>query len=234
MDVRIIALTNRDLVTEVKEGRFREDLYYRLNVIPLRLPPLRERTADLELLALHFAERYARDNDRTTPKLSPSFQAALTRHPWPGNIRELENAIQRCVVLNPDNLLTEKDLHWLLDPSQLEGLPEDPVEVVAPDRSPEPSCASPEPAGNSARIQIADPRVPLQEVPLGTLVALPLGLSLPELERFWLLSTLSALEGNRTHCSQKLDIALRTVRNKINEYRTDGFEIPTSGHGRDE
>ena len=234
VDVRIIALTNRDLVTEVKEGRFREDLYYRLNVIPLRLPPLRERTADLELLALHFAERYARDNDRTTPKLSPSFQAALTRHPWPGNIRELENAIQRCVVLNPDNLLTEKDLHWLLDPSQLEGLPEDPVEVAAPDRSPEPSCASPEPAGNSARIQIADPRVPLQEVPLGTLVALPLGLSLPELERFWLLSTLSALEGNRTHCSQKLDIALRTVRNKINEYRTDGFEIPTSGHGRDE
>ena len=234
VDGRIIALTNRDLVTEVKEGRFREDLYYRLNVIPLRLPPLRERTADLELLALHFAERYARDNDRTTPKLSPSFQAALTRHPWPGNIRELENAIQRCVVLNPDNLLTEKDLHWLLDPSQLEGLPEDPVEVAAPDRSPEPSCASPEPAGNSARIQIADPRVPLQEVPLGTLVALPLGLSLPELERFWLLSTLSALEGNRTHCSQKLDIALRTVRNKINEYRTDGFEIPTSGHGRDE
>jgi two-component system response regulator FlrC len=234
VDVRIIALTNRDLVTEVKEGRFREDLYYRLNVIPLRLPPLRERTADLELLALHFAERYARDNDRTTPRLSPSFQAALTRHPWPGNIRELENAIQRCVVLNPDNLLTEKDLHWLLDPSQLEGLPEDPVEVAAPERSPEPSSPSPEPAGNSARIQIADPRVPLQEVPLGTLVALPLGLSLPELERFWLLSTLSALEGNRTHCSQKLDIALRTVRNKINEYRTDGFEIPTSGHGRDE
>jgi len=76
--------------------------------------------------------------------------------------------------------------------------------------------------------------VPLQEVPLGTLVALPLGLSLPELERFWLLSTLAALEGNRTHCSQKLDIALRTVRNKINEYRADGFEIPSSGHGKED
>jgi len=232
VDVRIIALTNRDLATEVKEGRFREDLYYRLNVIPLRLPPLRERIADLNLLALHFAERYSRDNDRTTPKLAPSFQAALTRHPWPGNIRELENAIQRCVVLNPDNLLTSKDLTWLLEPEQLDGLPDDPVEPE-PQPRPEPApVAAEQPQG--ARIQVADPKRPLREVPLGTLVALPLGLSLPELERFWLLSTLSALEGNRTHCSQKLDIALRTVRNKINEYRAEGFEIPGSGHGRED
>jgi two-component system response regulator FlrC len=234
VDVRIIALTNRDLVTEVKEGRFREDLYYRLNVIPLRLPPLRERTADLDLLALHFAERYARDNDRPTPRLSPSFQAALTRHPWPGNIRELENAIQRCVVLNPENLLTEKDLHWLLDPAQLEGLPEDPPELAqGPRTAPDPEPVPPASA-SGAQIHVADPRLPLLEVPLGTLVALPLGLSLPELERFWLLSTLAALEGNRTHCSQKLDIALRTVRNKINEYRAEGFEIPSSGKGKDD
>ena len=234
VDVRIIALTNRDLVTEVKEGRFREDLYYRLNVIPLRLPPLRERTADLDLLALHFAERYARDNDRATPRLSPSFQAALTRHPWPGNIRELENAIQRCVVLNPGDLLTEKDLRWLLDPAQLEGLPEDPPELAESARPlPDPGPPPPEPLTSDGRVHVADPRIPLQQVPLGTLVALPLGLSLPELERFWLLSTLAALEGNRTHCSQKLDIALRTVRNKINEYRADGFEIPGSGKDKD-
>jgi len=241
VDVRIIALTNRELVTEVKEGRFREDLYYRLNVIPLRLPPLRERIADLELLALHFAERYARDNDRATPKLAPSFQAALTRHPWPGNIRELENAIQRCVVLNPDNQLTEKDLRWLLDPSQLEGLPEDPLEpaprpapVPVPAQGPAPQPAPPEAVPPVPGIRVADPRTPLQSVPLGTLVALPLGLSLPELERFWLLSTLSAMEGNRTHCSQQLNIALRTVRNKINEYRAEGYDIPSSGHGRDD
>ncbi len=244
VDVRIIALTNRDLATELKEGRFREDLYYRLNVIPLRLPPLRERTADLELLALHFAERYARDNDRPTPRLAPSFLTALTRHPWPGNIRELENAIQRCVVLNPSHLLTSEDLRWLLDPNQMEGLPADPPQPDPPQPDPpraEPPRpvppALPPPAAEldpGVRIQAADPRKPLQDVPLGTLVALPLGLSLPELERFWLLSTLAALEGNRTHCSQKLDIALRTVRNKINEYRAAGFEIPSSGHGRDD
>lgn len=233
VDVRVIALTNRDLVTEVKEGRFREDLYYRLNVIPLRLPPLRERPGDLALLAAHFAERYARENERSTPKLSPSFLAALGRHPWPGNIRELENAIQRCVVLNPGGTLTERDLRWLLDPSQLEGLPDDPPE------SPVPTPVAPEvvslavPAPVPSGVVVADPEKPLRGVPLGTPVALPLGLSLPELERFWLLSTLAALEGNRTHCAQQLDIALRTVRNKINEYRAQGFEIPASGHFRD-
>jgi len=229
VDVRVIALTNRDLAQEVKEGRFREDLYYRLNVIPLRLPPLRERLGDLTLLAAHFAERYARENDRPTPKLSPSFQAALARHPWPGNIRELENAIQRCVVLTGNSTLTEKDLHWLLSPDQLEDLPADPAE-------PEPVAQSAfvEPPQNLPEgVRLADPQAPLRDAPLGTLVALPLGLSLPELERFWLLSTLAALEGNRTHCASQLDIALRTVRNKINEYRADGFDIPPSGHSRD-
>ncbi len=230
VDVRLIALTNRDLAAEVKEGRFREDLFYRLNVIPLRLPPLRERTGDLGLLAAHFAERYARENDRPTPKLSPSFLAALERHPWPGNIRELENAIQRCVVLNPSPVLTEKDLHWLLDPEQLENLPEDPAEPPEP---PSPALPEPQPLLRGD-VVVADPRQPLKDARLGTLVALPLGLSLPELERFWLLSTLAAQNGNRTHCAQQLDIALRTVRNKINEYKVQGFEIPSSGHGREE
>ncbi len=230
VDVRLIALTNRDLAAEVKEGRFREDLFYRLNVIPLRLPPLRERTGDLGLLAAHFAERYARENDRPTPKLSPSSLAALERHPWPGNIRELENAIQRCVVLNPSPILTEKDLHWLLDPEQLENLPEDPAEPPEP---PSPALPEPQPLLRGD-VVVADPRQPLKDARLGTLVALPLGLSLPELERFWLLSTLAAQNGNRTHCAQQLDIALRTVRNKINEYKVQGFEIPSSGHGREE
>jgi two-component system, response regulator FlrC len=230
VDVRVIALTNRDLASEVKEGRFREDLYYRLNVIPLRMPPLRERTSDLPLLAAHFAERYARENDRATPRLSPSFLVALTRHTWPGNIRELENAIQRCVVLNHGSTITEKDLHWLLDAEQLLDLPADPPEpVLEPSPVEVASPAALLPAG----VEVADPQKPLKGTPMGTLVAIPLGLSLPELERFWLLSTLAALDGNRTHCSQQLDIALRTVRNKINEYRGQGFEIPSSGYGRD-
>jgi two-component system response regulator FlrC len=114
IDVRIIALTNRDLSQEVKEGRFREGLYYRLNVIPLRLPPLRERKGDLRFLAAHLAERYSRENGRQTPHLSPSFFEALEMHPWPGNIFELENAIQRCVVMNSGTSLRATDLEWLL------------------------------------------------------------------------------------------------------------------------
>jgi two-component system response regulator FlrC len=81
---------------------------------------------------------------------------------------------------------------------------------------------------------VADPRKPLTGLPLGTPVVLPLGLSLPELERFWLLSTLSALKGNRTHAAEQLDIALRTVRNKINEYKAEGFSIPASQRGKGE
>jgi two-component system response regulator FlrC len=124
IDVRIIALTNRDLAQEAKEGRFREDLYYRLNVIPLRLPPLRERKGDLCLLAAHFAERYSRENGRSAPHLSSSFFAALGLHPWPGNIRELENAIQRCVVLNSGTSLKAVDLDWLLGAEVVNGIQE--------------------------------------------------------------------------------------------------------------
>ena len=241
VDVRLIALTNRDLQAEVKAGRFREDLYYRLNVIPLDLPPLRNRPGDLELLAAHFAERYARENDRPVPELAPSFFAALARHGWAGNIRELENVIQRCVVLSQGRRLSQRDLHWLLPPESLEGLPEDPPERPAAPSAREAGrreIAGSLPAAPEADLPpgavLADPRTPLAGVPLGTPVVLPLGLSLPELERFWLLSTLSALKGNRTHAAEQLDIALRTVRNKINEYRADGFEIPASQRGRDE
>ncbi|MDR3683990.1 MAG: sigma-54 dependent transcriptional regulator [Geothrix sp.] len=233
VDVRLIALTNRDLQTEVKAGRFREDLYYRLNVIPLDLPPLRDRPGDLGLLAAHFVERYARENDRPVPELVPSFFAALARHAWAGNIRELENVIQRCVVLSQGRRLSQQDLRWLLPAEAFEGLPEDPPEnpVIEAWTPPVAPIRRESPAGGAV---VADPRKPLVGVPMGTPVVLPLGLSLPELERFWLLSTLSALKGNRTHCAEQLDIALRTVRNKINEYKVDGYSIPVSQRGRDD
>lgn len=231
-DVRLISLTSRDLLAEVKAGRFSEDLYYRLNVIPLYLPPLRERPGDVALLAGHFAERYARENGLAVPELAPSFLTALARHPWTGNLRELENVIQRCVVLNQGRRLSHQDLRWLLPAEAFESLPQDPSEAtprtaIAPD-------ATPHREGETAPgAVLADPHKPLVGLPLGTPVTLPLGLSLPELERFWLLSTLSALKGNRTHCANQLDIALRTVRNKINEYKADGFAIPPSQRGGD-
>jgi two-component system response regulator PilR (NtrC family) len=100
VDVRLVAATNVDLWNEVQAGRFREDLYYRLNVITIDLPPLRERREDVPLLVAHFLRIYAEENERDVVGFSPEAIDALTEHPWPGNVRELENAIERAVVLS--------------------------------------------------------------------------------------------------------------------------------------
>ena len=98
VDVRVIATTNRDLAQEVKDGHFREDLYYRLNVLPIRVPALRERGADIEPLAKHFLTRYARENQSRVKGFANEAMGALQNHKWPGNVRELENLVQRVVV----------------------------------------------------------------------------------------------------------------------------------------
>ena len=110
VDVRIIAATNRDLEREVEAGRFREDLYYRLNVVTLEVPPLRERPGDTKLLAEHFIARFAEKNRRTVESVSKECLDHLSAYPWPGNVRELENAIERGVILMRGNHLTEKSL----------------------------------------------------------------------------------------------------------------------------
>jgi transcriptional regulator with PAS, ATPase and Fis domain len=99
VDVRIIAATNIDLKDLVQGGRFREDLFYRLNVIVVNLPPLRDRKEDIPLLATHFLRRFAEENGKPIPDLRPGAVAALMEYPWPGNVRELENALERAMVL---------------------------------------------------------------------------------------------------------------------------------------
>jgi DNA-binding NtrC family response regulator len=106
VDVRIIAATNIDLLSAVREGAFREDLYYRLNVIVVRLPPLRERTEDIPLLVEHFLKKYAEENQKEMPQLDPAALRTLMDYDWPGNVRELENVIERAVVLSPDKVIT--------------------------------------------------------------------------------------------------------------------------------
>jgi DNA-binding NtrC family response regulator len=106
VDVRIIAATNVDLTQAVKEGRFREDLYYRLNVICLELPPLRARRQDIPLLAAHFLKMYAEENGQPMPTLSPEALRVLVDYEWPGNVRELENAMERGVVLSTTRTIT--------------------------------------------------------------------------------------------------------------------------------
>ncbi|MFZ3065737.1 MAG: sigma-54 dependent transcriptional regulator [Nitrospirota bacterium] len=108
VDVRVIAATNRDLEDAVKKGTFREDLYYRINIIPVRIPPLRERKDDIPLLAIHFIDKFNKKNKKNIKEPSPELIAILMDYNWPGNIRELENAIERAVILEKEEILTPR------------------------------------------------------------------------------------------------------------------------------
>jgi two-component system response regulator PilR (NtrC family) len=121
VDVRVVAATNIDLHRAVEEGRFREDLYYRLNVIAVQLPPLRQRKEDIPALAAHFADKYALENSKPVEGVTPEALQVLMDYDWPGNVRELENVIERGVVLSttprigrdliPDHVRTSPSFH---------------------------------------------------------------------------------------------------------------------------
>jgi DNA-binding NtrC family response regulator len=115
VDVRVLATTNTDLRARVREGSFREDLYYRLEVVPIRVPPLRERREDILPLAHHFLTRFAAENGRGPLRLGPSCSAHLLCHSWPGNVRELKNSVERAVILCPGEEL--KPEHFVLETS---------------------------------------------------------------------------------------------------------------------
>ena len=110
VDVRVIAATNVDLRAALEEGRFREDLYYRLNVVPINIPPLRDRKEDIPFLALHFVEKLSNDLGATAKAISPAAIDRLLDHSWPGNVRELENTIERSLVLAPSEVLEPGDI----------------------------------------------------------------------------------------------------------------------------
>ncbi|MDY7033030.1 MAG: sigma-54 dependent transcriptional regulator, partial [Thermodesulfobacteriota bacterium] len=109
VDIRIIAATNKDLEKEIEAGRFREDLYYRLNVVSLHVPPLREHREDIPLLADFFLKKYAEKNQRLIKGFTPKAMDLLMRHSWPGNVRELENVVERAVILTREDTITQSD-----------------------------------------------------------------------------------------------------------------------------
>jgi len=110
VDVRMVAASNRDLKEEVEAGRFREDLFYRLNVVHLHMPPLRQRQEDIPLLATHFIHKYVQENVRGKMRITPEALKLLGQYPWPGNVRELENVMERAVILCHNSLITPQDL----------------------------------------------------------------------------------------------------------------------------
>jgi formate hydrogenlyase transcriptional activator len=114
VDVRLVAATNRDLAQMVAAGTFRSDLYYRLNVFPIHVPPLRERPEDIPVLVQHFAQQYARRLHKPIPAAPAEVLTALIRYPWPGNVRELQNVIERAVILSRDGILRPVLPEWPL------------------------------------------------------------------------------------------------------------------------
>ncbi|MCB0383891.1 MAG: sigma-54-dependent Fis family transcriptional regulator [Bdellovibrionales bacterium] len=171
VNVRIVATSNRDLRQLVDEGRFREDLYYRLNVIPLQVPPLRSRPLDIEMLAQMFMEISCHENGVSRRVLSLEAIEKLKSWKWPGNVRELQNVIERSVLLSAD-----------------ESIGKEGVLINGYDESVEENRLRP-------------------------------GMTVSEAEKLLILKTLEHTGQNRTHAAEMLGISIRTLRNKINEYK---------------
>lgn len=202
INIRIIATSNRDLETAVRDGTFREDLFYRLNVVNLALPPLRERPADILALADHFVTKYAAVNGVPVKPISLEARRHLARHRWTGNVRELENTIHRAVLLSIGD---EIDIDA----------------IRLPDGS---SLASSSAPASGVAAQAAATADAVARTYVGQTVA--------EVEQDLILNTLDHCLGNRTHAANILGISIRTLRNKLKQYAGDGVLVPLPGDVR--
>jgi two-component system, NtrC family, response regulator AtoC len=190
VDVRVIATTNRKLEESVERNEFRQDLFFRLNVVPIHVAPLRQRQDDILFLAETFAQRFIRKHGATIHGFSPESAEALQRHKWPGNVRELQNVIERAVILcEPDTPITPDVLN--IEPASSKSAHESTPTTAMNGHVP----ASPEPGKT---------------------------VTLYELEKQHILSALQACNQNRTQAAKLLDINIRTLRNKLNEYKSAG------------
>lgn len=226
-NVRILATSNRDLLHSVAEGKFRQDLYYRLNVFPIHVPALRERGDDVLLLADAFLKRYARKHGVKSPGWAPETVASIRGYNWPGNVRELQNTVERAVILAeagrpiPPSLL---NLPMMVAAAV-------PVPVVAT-AAVAPVAVAP----TAAEPAVVLPAVALAPAPVAP--AAPAGdeqfLSLDDLEQQHILDALKKTNGNRTQAAAILKISIRTLRNKLNLYREQGVAVSLIGQDEGE
>ena len=210
VNIRIIATSNRDLAKAVAEGVFREDLLYRLNVVNLRLPSLRERPGDIAVLCDHFVKKYAVANGVPPRPISSDARRALVGHRWPGNVRELENAMHRAVLLAT-------------------GAEIDVDAIRLPDGRPllEGGAAAPSPIASTYDAGVAGHAAQMADAMTRSFV----GQTVAEMEKTLILDTLNHCLGNRTHAATILGISIRTLRNKLNEYADEGTAIPAPQSG---
>ncbi|GAB2182517.1 sigma-54 dependent transcriptional regulator [Denitratisoma sp. agr-D3] len=201
VDIRVLATSNRNMADEVKQGHFREDLFYRINVFPLQIPALRERPGDLVPLARHFLARQgAREGRRV--RLSTEAAAIIAAYPWPGNVRELENTMQRALILAPGD--TVEPGHLLLSP-------------VAPGTAAAAPATAPAPVFSAAPSYAGLPPIEPNSAPTEASV------NMKDLERQHILDTLAKVGGSRKKAVELLGISERTLRYKLAQYREEGF-----------
>lgn len=197
VDFRLIAATNRDLERQINEGKFREDLYYRLKVVTLRLAPLRDRIEDLPVLADHFLRTLAREHGREVPRLSNEALSVLARYRWPGNVRELRNAMEWLVIFHGGRIVEPADLpEEIRSAFGIEGRPIGSAAAAAEDDA---RAVELEGARHSG------------------------GKTLADLEREAILQALERTGGRRAEAAKLLDIGLRTLQRKLKEYKEQGY-----------
>ncbi|MEL7687557.1 sigma-54 dependent transcriptional regulator [Citromicrobium bathyomarinum] len=193
VDVRIVCATNRDPIAEVAAGRFREDLFYRLNVIPLELPPLRARGTDVQLIAEQFMARFGKEEGRELTALSEESRAALYEHPWPGNVRELQNTVRRAVVVGSGPTLE----------LALQRHPGTPAQQAGSASHAQPDASTPTPLG-------AEQQPARQDVWEG--------MTLDQIERMAIHAAIKRCDGNVTKAAKALDVSPSTLYRKLEKW----------------
>jgi DNA-binding NtrC family response regulator len=209
VNVRVISTTNKDLLEEVRLGRFRQDLYYRLSGVRLLIPPLRQRLEDIPELVWHFVNLYARDTQRRITKLDPTMMDVFAKYHWPGNIRQLRNVVLTSLILGVGPVLSLADVSWLFD--ELQPLPQQdsscvPSASLVADASELP-CVERDMQYSTRNVQY-----PARTDDLG-------GIPLAQIERQAILDTLRRTAGNQTKAAKVLGISDRTLRDKMRRYR---------------
>ena len=213
LDIRVLATSNRDMAKEIAVGRFREDLFYRLNVFPLTIPALRERPGDIVPLARYFLARHARHDGRQV-WFSPETEALLVRYAWPGNVRELENTMHRALILAPGDTVSAETLRLCL-PAWIEA-PAAAGNIPPPAAASIPSPASP--AASALGGQQLAPAPPARSAPA-------VSGNMRDFERDHILATLREMGGSRKKTVEKLGISERTLRYKLQQYRDEGYDV---------
>lgn len=203
VDVRVICATNRDPQQEVVAGRFREDLFYRLHVLPINLPALRERVGDVIDIATHFLHIYAREENKAFQALSMEAQELLTNYAWPGNVRELQNVVRNAVVLNDGEVVTPEMLS--LPNAEMEIIPGGLAQAQAVSQEQPASGEQSTPAGHQGTEAVDDGKPQ---------VAVPLGLSLSQMERVVIEATIDMCDGSLPKAAKILEVSPSTLYRK--------------------